>query len=54
VPVVKNPYEYDYLTDLEDAKDRSVNRNYIQGLYCPRITVVPIEAEKMYYYLSSN
>lgn len=54
VPVVMNPYDYDYLTDLQDEKDRSVNRNYIQGLFCPRITVVPTQPEKLYYYQYKN
>lgn len=41
VPVVRNPYEYDYITTVKDESDKINNRNYIPGLYCPRINVVP-------------
>jgi len=39
---------------VEDEKDRAVNRNYIQGLYVPRINIVPSQAEKLYYYQEAN
>ena len=41
VPIVKHPYQYDYLTQVQTESERAANRNYVQGRYCLRIAVVP-------------
>jgi negative regulator of sigma E activity len=50
VPLVKNPYEYDYVKEALEQDDRMQNRFYVDGLYIMRIAVVPSKREELYYY----
>lgn len=54
VPVVRNPYQYEYMITVKEESDRINNRNYIRGLYCPRINVVPNQPEALYFYTDGS